>query len=675
MYERHRPALRRQAARLLYASGHDPEDVLQDVFLRVHGALRSGVVPLEPRPWLLRLVHNACVDELRRARTRPLGDVELDGVPSIAPLLPDELARRAEARALLGDIHRLPDRQRSVLVMSAIEGLSHEEVAGRLSTTVETTRSLLARARENLRRTAAARETACHAVCDALDEAAAAGVRASEVARRHLWSCTDCRVYQRGLRAAPSRLRRLASWSPWGLLAQLVGGGGLASVQKVAVGACCALVVGGGAVAVPEIAVHTRHVPQVAAVVPQAVAPAPASHPKRKRARAVVPPAPTPGPVYASAPAAPVTTVTAVAKAKAKAERVRATTTALTRNELRRLSRVMRQFNLRNPTTAERVAMHGLVRGLQAQPVGSKQRTMALRRLKQKAFGAPKPLPVIRTGPPKGITAPASTPSPDARRRPPPRSRRRPPRPRRSHPRTWRSPPQPSRRVATARASSAVRGGGEAGDDRGRLDLDRQRRPGARGRGLGAGARRGRRRAGGALADHDDVAGPLALEVEPGDVAQRPCRVETGRRSPARVDRGDAGARRPSSGRATSTVLPLAPLTRHSVSMKSVSKRWVVRISAPPAREVPRTRRRWNGPANGYEPRVVRGPARRLEQLAAARRVCHRSLRGGGDPARAVADDDAEGRRRAPADAAGDVLLRRRTAARARARRTGTRRG
>jgi hypothetical protein len=76
VYERHRPALHRQAARLLYASGHDPDDVLQDVFLRVHGALRGGVVPLEPRAWLLRLVHNACIDELRRARTRPVGDEE-----------------------------------------------------------------------------------------------------------------------------------------------------------------------------------------------------------------------------------------------------------------------------------------------------------------------------------------------------------------------------------------------------------------------------------------------------------------------------------------------------------------------------------------------------------------------------------------------------------------------
>jgi YebC/PmpR family DNA-binding regulatory protein len=57
-------------------------------------------------------------------------------------------------------------------------------------------------------------------------------VRASEVARRHLWSCAGCRAYQRDLRATPSRLRRLASWSPWGVVAQLLGGGGLAGVPR-----------------------------------------------------------------------------------------------------------------------------------------------------------------------------------------------------------------------------------------------------------------------------------------------------------------------------------------------------------------------------------------------------------------------------------------------------------
>ena len=41
-------------------------------------------------------------------RTRAVGDVELDGMPALTAQLPDELARRAEARALIGDIHRLP---------------------------------------------------------------------------------------------------------------------------------------------------------------------------------------------------------------------------------------------------------------------------------------------------------------------------------------------------------------------------------------------------------------------------------------------------------------------------------------------------------------------------------------------------------------------------------------
>ena len=320
MFERHRPALRRQASRLLYASGHDSDDVLQDVFLRVHTALRGGVVPLEPRAWLLRLVHNACVDELRRGRTRAVGDVELDGVPAPSAQLPDELARRAEARALIGDIHRLPERQRHVLVMSALDGLSHEEVAGRLDTTVETTRSLLARARENLRRTAAARETACQAVCDALDEASAGRVRASEIARRHLWSCADCRAYQRDLRAAPRRLRRLAAWSPWGLVAQLLGSGGAATVQKVAVGTCCAIVGVGGAVAVPEIAVHSRQLPEIAASVPVPVAPEPALRPKRDKRAAATPvpvaPAPAAAPVTVLARASVPTTTRAETKRK-----------------------------------------------------------------------------------------------------------------------------------------------------------------------------------------------------------------------------------------------------------------------------------------------------------------------------------------------------------------------
>ncbi len=420
VYERHRPALRRQAARLLYASGHDSEDVLQDVFLRVHTALRGGVVPLEPRAWLLRLVHNACVDELRRGRTRAVGDIELDGMPALTAQLPDELARRAEARALLGDIHRLPDRQRSVLVMSAIDGLSHEEVAGRLDTTVETTRSLLARARENLRRTAAARETACTAVCAALDEAAAAGVRASEVARRHLWSCSDCRTHQRDLRTTtPSRLRRLASWSPWGIVAQLLGGGGLAGVQKVAVGACCALVVGGGAVAVPELAVHARHGQDVASLQPEIVIQdvvkgvrAPAA----KRPAAGAPAASGPSwPAKTAAAAAPESVTVSrpkTAKPKPRTRVARAQAAAFSRSETTRIGFAYRMLSQRNPTAAERAEVNRLLREVRKLPKGSHARSAALTRLQHAAFGGPRPVFTPAPKPPvKGIVTPTPTPT------------------------------------------------------------------------------------------------------------------------------------------------------------------------------------------------------------------------------------------------------------------------
>ena len=404
VFEEHRRVLRRHAGRLLRGSGHDPDDVLQDVFLRAHAALEAGVVPIEPRAWLLRLVRNACLDELRRARTRLVGDAVLEAIPAVGAQLPDELSARAEARALLGDIHRLPDRQRSVLVLSALDGLSHEEVADRLDTTVTTTRSLLARARENLRRTAAARETACASVEHALEEAALAGVRASELARRHLWSCHGCRSYQRDLRVQPSRLRKLAAWSPWAVLAQVVSGGG-----KVAVGTCCALVIGGGAVTVPVVE-HHRHraapEPQVASVIPtvERTAPRAARKPARK------PPAPSP-------------TAIATARATATSTATPAATPRATRRRAKENPRERRQFVMamsalvRQTRTSQDVDVKAIVRAYTSSEPGSRERTRALRQLQRAAY-APRP---IATAPPAATATPTPpTPTPEPTETPTP---------------------------------------------------------------------------------------------------------------------------------------------------------------------------------------------------------------------------------------------------------------
>lgn len=410
--------LRRQAARLLRGSGHDPDDVIQDVYLRADAALRGGVVPIDPRAWLLRLVRNAALDELRRAKVRAVGGVELETLPSAAGQLPEVLVDRTEARELLGDIHRLPDRQKSVLVMSALDGLSHEEVAVRLDTTVDTTRSLLARARANLRQTAEARETSCVSVRDALELAAESGVRASELARRHLWSCAGCRAHQALLRERPSRLRRLAGWSPWGVLAQLVGGGGVATVQKVAVGACCAIVVGGGAVTVPVVKHHASEEPQLAMVTPADLDDAAPKRPRTARS----PHAPTPAapvaavdtpPSAASTESARIAVPTKPKAARSKPKPRRVPTVRPRRFDDRALyNRAVQAFMRTNPTAEERQAFFAGARKFHASPPGSRVRRAILSRLAQQAYTR-----TPRPAPPKGlkpVPTPVATPVPTA---------------------------------------------------------------------------------------------------------------------------------------------------------------------------------------------------------------------------------------------------------------------
>jgi RNA polymerase sigma factor (sigma-70 family) len=400
VFEQHRRVLRRHAARLLRGTGIDPDDVLQDAYLRAHAALEGGVVPIEMRAWLLRLVRNACLDELRRARSRPVGDVVLEAVPAVGEGLPDAVSSRHEAQALLGDIHRLPDRQKSVLVMSALDGLSHEEVADRLDTTVNTTRSLLARARENLRRTALAREAACSSVMDQIEEATIAGVRASELARRHLWSCNDCRAFQRDLRIQPSRLRKLASWSPWALLAQLLGGGG-----KAAVGVCCALVVGGGAAAVPVVE-HARHAPKPLVLASTPTDAAQAVKSTRRAIKRAHTPVPTPTAVDTlvhDVAANPARTATATAVKTKPTKAPAHQRISPSKLERHRFQMVLRALSRSTPE--ERQQMLAMVRVYAKAKPGSRQRAHALRNLQREAY-APKT--------PRATPTPSPTPPPPA---------------------------------------------------------------------------------------------------------------------------------------------------------------------------------------------------------------------------------------------------------------------
>src|SRR3954463_4969674 len=133
IHDRYRQRLFAYTRQMLGGSRQDAEDALQDVFLRAYAALRASEGPVALRAWLDRVAHNRCIDQLRRP-VPPQADVfDVSRVPLHDPLA--ETVRREDLRRLVHDVRRLPQAQRSALLMREMEGLSYEELANALETT------------------------------------------------------------------------------------------------------------------------------------------------------------------------------------------------------------------------------------------------------------------------------------------------------------------------------------------------------------------------------------------------------------------------------------------------------------------------------------------------------------------------------------------------------------
>lgn len=128
------------------------EDVLQHAFLQAWLALERGVEVRTPKPWLYRIVHNSAVNVMRSAREEPAEIVDGGHADSYESGFESGLA----VRQTLSDVAALPPMQREAMLMSAVDGASHEEVADALGISHGAVRGLLYRARSTLRDAAAA---------------------------------------------------------------------------------------------------------------------------------------------------------------------------------------------------------------------------------------------------------------------------------------------------------------------------------------------------------------------------------------------------------------------------------------------------------------------------------------------------------------------------------------
>jgi RNA polymerase sigma-70 factor, ECF subfamily len=148
---RHRAMVYR-IARGIVRTPEDAEDVVQEVFLSAYRALDQFDLRREPAAWLRAIAVNRSITACRqRSRAWTLVDSS-SAVEAVSRLgVPEEHAEEADMRARLSEaLVSLSPRQRAVVTLSGLDGLTPEQIAEAMGCRVGTVKTHLHRARERL---------------------------------------------------------------------------------------------------------------------------------------------------------------------------------------------------------------------------------------------------------------------------------------------------------------------------------------------------------------------------------------------------------------------------------------------------------------------------------------------------------------------------------------------
>jgi RNA polymerase sigma-70 factor (ECF subfamily) len=157
LIERHQTLIAGTVARML-GSNSEVEDIAQQVFIRVWKSAGRYVARAKFTTWLLKITRNLVFNEMRRAKRHPHLPVQMEPEADEIPLkdeataTPDATLLQAELeQAIEKAIALLPETQRMALILRRYEELSYEEIADVLDLSVPAVKSLLFRARTELR--------------------------------------------------------------------------------------------------------------------------------------------------------------------------------------------------------------------------------------------------------------------------------------------------------------------------------------------------------------------------------------------------------------------------------------------------------------------------------------------------------------------------------------------
>ncbi len=195
--------------RHMVGSTEDAEDILQEVFVAAYRAMLADDRELNVRPWLYRIARNRSLNHLRRPRPTGVDSMDVfEGGAAVATA--DRVHDRLDLEDLVDDVKRLPETQRTALMLREMGDLSYDQIAEAMDTSVPSVKSLLVRARVSLAEAAESRRLSCDEVRLELGAVAEGLQKMSAPVRRHISDCDRCRAFKKDLTITNRKLAVLA---------------------------------------------------------------------------------------------------------------------------------------------------------------------------------------------------------------------------------------------------------------------------------------------------------------------------------------------------------------------------------------------------------------------------------------------------------------------------------
>lgn len=145
-------------------SPEQAEDLAQEVFLRIYKSRKTYVPAAKFSTWLYRIAHNVASNHVRDVSVRKEYQLSKAENGSTSGLLLENIAvspsgyqptrnmdHQERSRVILLALEALGERQRTAILLSKFEGMSYQEIGDTMGLTVQAVKSLLMRARVNLK--------------------------------------------------------------------------------------------------------------------------------------------------------------------------------------------------------------------------------------------------------------------------------------------------------------------------------------------------------------------------------------------------------------------------------------------------------------------------------------------------------------------------------------------